>query len=138
MNQSEFKAKVEAILTKYPDLHMYGVGKVGDITDEEIITFRAHLLSKDSLELIDKLCDWLYKAKLVEIVKSPKPTSSYQLKHIAEDMIKTYVANGQLIVAMLLNRWRPNKSEGYNTWFNIHRVSLNNIIKERDILKKWR
>lgn len=58
--------------------------------------------------------------------------SSYGIKHLVEDSIGQYVANGELIIAMIncgykYKQWSVSSP---NCWFNVSQKSINNARKE--------
>ena len=57
--------------------------------------------------------------------------SSYGIKHLVEDRIEQYLANGELIIAMIncgydYKQWSISSP---NCWFNISKKSINNARK---------
>ena len=65
-----------------------------------------------------------------------KHESSYGIKHLVEEKIGQYVANGELIVAMIncgynYKQWSVNLP---NCWFNVSQKSINKASKDILIL----
>lgn len=62
-------------------------------------------------------------------------SSSYGLKHIAEDHIGTYVSNGEFIYAMHLEGFRISR-ETINCYFNISKQDVDSVRNSKTILAK--
>jgi len=62
-------------------------------------------------------------------------SSSYGLKHIAEDHIGTYVSNGEFIYAMHLEGFRISR-DTINCYFNISKQDVDSVENSKTILAK--
>lgn len=110
------------VLDREPTLSMYGFGLVQhlgrDVTlAERQEEFRGH---RDELERaaagVVEVCQWLREN--IRPIKTPGQ-GSYGMKHVVENAIGRYVANGELIAAALMAGYPMGGVHGPNTDFGM-------------------
>jgi hypothetical protein len=114
------------VLEQHPTLNRHGFGfDQGRSPDErrrEIERHRQDLIARE--ELVRRVHDWLVIN--VAAIKTPN-TGSYGLKHIAEDILGEYVANGELITAALMAGYPMRHDDGPNALFAMSKRDVNRL-----------
>src|SRR5215218_971599 len=112
------KMTLEAVMRQEPTLTRYGFGvyKSPDKAYREKTLAEGRAELWEHAERIQDVCAWIW-LHLRPIQSLNSHRSSYGLKHIVEKDIG-YVANGELIAAMLMGGYRHAK-HGPNAWLNV-------------------
>lgn len=96
------EAALRAVMEAEPQLNIAGLGsrKLPEQTPEEYETSVSRLKAElaDSVESFEKVCAWLSGLERSDINTT---RSSYGWKHVAEQRLGSYVANGVLIAAAI-------------------------------------
>ncbi|HEY4875204.1 MAG TPA: hypothetical protein VIH86_06500 [Puia sp.] len=75
-----------------------------------------------SIPNVEKIREWIMVRNIAHD-KSGRAYSSYRLKHIAEDDLGFYLTNGELIAAMILERFEYYP-EGINARFCLQQIQI--------------
>lgn len=107
------RKKIQVVMDKTPELTIEGMGQINHPNYKKD---RAALLSDDNVVAFDAASFWI--VELLEKRKTiNKKYNSYGMKHLCEEFLDTYIANGVLIAAML--------NQGYEWKQCINPVGLN-------------
>lgn len=119
------------VLEQHPTLNGNGFGfDYGLSPDQrrrEVERHRQDLISRE--ELVRRVHDWLVVN--VAAIKIPN-TGSYGLKHIAEDLLGQYVANGELITAALMAGYPMRHDHGPNALFAMSNRDINRLRTQQE------
>jgi hypothetical protein len=126
---------LEAVMTQEPTLSRFGFGVYAGVPKDE----RGAALAENRQALLGhaprvaELCGWI-RQHLRPIQTINPHRSSYGLKHIAEKDLN-YVANGELIAAMLMCGYRFQRS-GANAWFNVSEKAIKAVMQRQEMEKR--
>ena len=122
--QVEPRLKIEAVIAAIPPLTSFGVGVFDRqrLTDAECLAQlrqgRAELL--EDTETFTAVRDWLYGSIWCKRQSINKRHSSYGVKHLAEQVLGDYVANGTFIAAAIASHLDYQLiPDSPNVWFNL-------------------
>lgn len=124
----ELRCKVEMVMAAHPGLSMHGFGVVGEgiLALEDIETQRSveqqALLGADSLRAIAFVQGWITTHLSRDSKRINRRRTAMALKHLAEGQTG-YLAQGQLIVAMLLEGYALERV-GADVFFNVTEDSV--------------
>jgi hypothetical protein len=119
------------VLEQHPTLNCdgfgFGYGLSRHEQRQQIERHRQDLISRT--EIVQQVHDWL----VVNIapIKTPN-TGSYGLKHIAEDLLGKYIANGELITAALMAGYPMRHNHGPNALFAMSSRDVHRLRKQRE------
>lgn len=126
--------EIHAILNDYPNLHYSGFVTPGSKAAKSKDYFyhcREKLLSSscEIMREFDRACDWLF---FIDTIKTINPrSSSYSLKHMAEQYSDGYISNGSFILTALHLGFDLKRTKGTpNACFNMSQRSINRALPE--------